>query len=210
MAIVIVERGRSAIAADVLVPPAPGDITHPFGRGLYPQLTGLTISGALAMGAILVASLGRFVAGRRVPRDRSPWPALLLALLPACLGVLLYSWALASGFDSAAGDDPALKTAHLREILQNSHSGSTGRDSLPGWWSSRSRSRRLPGPGAPSRIDSRNADCCRNSDDGRSRVRVDAETGRRSKPATGASLGGRRCEALRGRAPSRKCPIQDH
>jgi hypothetical protein len=121
VAIVMVERGRSAIAANVLVPPAPGDITHVFGRGLYPQLTGLTIAGALALGAILVACLGRFVLGRRVPRDGSPWPALLLALLPACLGVLIYGWAVVSGFDSAAGDDPSLKTAHLREILENSH-----------------------------------------------------------------------------------------
>jgi hypothetical protein len=120
-AMVMVERGRSAIAADVLVPPAPDDITHVFGRGLYPQLTGLSIAGALAIGAILVACLGRFVIGRRVPRDGAPWPALWLALLPACLGILLYSWALASGFDGAAGDDPSLKTAHLREILENSH-----------------------------------------------------------------------------------------
>ena len=120
-AMVMVERGRSAIAADVFVPPSPDDITHPFGRGLYPQLTGLKMAGALAIGAILVACLGRFVAGRRAPRDGAPWPALLFALLPACLGVLLYSWALASGFHSAAGANPALKNAHLREILENSH-----------------------------------------------------------------------------------------
>jgi len=119
--IAMVERGRSAIVADVFFPPAPDDITHVFGRGLSPQLTGLTIAGALAIGAIVVACLGRFVAGRRAPRDGAPWPALLLALLPACLGVLLYSGALASGFDAAAGADPAVKNAHLREILENSH-----------------------------------------------------------------------------------------
>ena len=84
-AMVMVERGRSAIAADVFVPPSPDDITHPFGRGLYPELTGLKMAGALAIGAILVACLGRFVAGRRAPRDGAPWPALLFALLPACL-----------------------------------------------------------------------------------------------------------------------------
>jgi len=121
VAIVMVESGRSAIAGYVLVLPAPGDITQVFVRGFYPQLRGLTIAGALALGAILMACIGRFVIGRRVPRDGSPWPALLLALLPACLGVLLYSWAVTSGFESAAGDDPSLKAAHLREILENSH-----------------------------------------------------------------------------------------
>jgi hypothetical protein len=121
VAIVMVERGRSAIAAFIFMPPAPDDITRVVVRGLYPQLTGLTIAGALAIGAILVACLGRFVLGRRVPRDGSPWAALWLALLPACLGVLLYGWAVTSGFDSAAYDDPSLKTAHLREILVNSH-----------------------------------------------------------------------------------------
>jgi hypothetical protein len=121
VAIVMVERGRSAIAAYIFMPPAPEDITRVVLRGLYPQLTGLTIAGGLATGAILVACLGRFVIGHRVPRDGPPWPALWLALLPACLGVLLYGWAVTSGFDSAAYDDPSLKTAHLREILENSH-----------------------------------------------------------------------------------------
>ena len=174
----------------------------------YSQLTGLTIAGAVAIGAILVACLGRFVAGRRGPGSGgSPWPALLLALLPACLGVLLYSWALASGFDSAAGDDPSLKTGHLREILENSHRW-LDRARLATWLvvgadRDRHRDARLD-QALRSWIDSRNADRCRNSGDGRSRVRVDAETGRRSKPATGASRGNRRCEALRGPAPSRK------
>ena len=68
-----------------------------------------------------MACLGKFVTGRRAPPDGAPWPALLLALLPACLGVLIYGWAFASGLHDAAGIDPALKNAHVRDLVENSH-----------------------------------------------------------------------------------------
>jgi len=120
-AIVLVERGRGSVAASVFAAAADPEAGTSIASGIEAQITGVTVAGALALGAVLLLALAEIAARHQSRPNDQPWSAPLLALLPSSIGVVVYGRALRARYEGAAGIDPSLKSAHLREALVASH-----------------------------------------------------------------------------------------